>query len=145
MKGKSKALGMGLNALIPEKKKSEDITHKSEVISTNLESPPPEVLSQNSEERTSNLEDISPKLEEIPSNVQVLSYNLEVLRNAVSEASKNPRISLWLPRSAAVLRYLRKTQPEFSISEEASALLDEAIRQKYPELLDEIERLERHS
>jgi hypothetical protein len=109
MKGKGKALGMGIDALIPERNSDLEVgTTKSEVISPDLE---------------------------------ITSYNLEALKRAASEAGKNPRISLWLPRSAAVLRYMKKTQPEFSISEEASILLDEAIRYKYPKLLAEIEKL----
>jgi hypothetical protein len=47
---------------------------------------------------------------------------------------KNPRITLWSSRSAAVFRYLRKTEPEFSISREASILIDEAVSKKYPEI-----------
>lgn len=50
------------------------------------------------------------------------------------EVDKNPRISLWSVKSAACLRYLKKTVPEFSISKEASKLLDEAIEAKYPEV-----------
>ncbi|MGL4669680.1 MAG: hypothetical protein ACRCVG_03655 [Methanobacteriaceae archaeon] len=48
--------------------------------------------------------------------------------------AENPRITLWSARSAAVLRYLRKTKPEFSISKESSTLIDEAIKEKYPEI-----------
>ena len=47
---------------------------------------------------------------------------------------KNPRITLWSAKSAAVFRYLRKTEPEFSISKEASKLIDEAVQDKYPEI-----------
>ena len=47
---------------------------------------------------------------------------------------KNPRITLWSSQSAAVFRYLRKTEPEFSISKEASVLIDEAVSKKYPEI-----------
>ena len=47
---------------------------------------------------------------------------------------KNPRITLWSSRSSAVFRYLRKTEPEFSISKEASTLIDEAVSKKYPEI-----------
>ncbi len=47
---------------------------------------------------------------------------------------KNPRITLWSVHSSAVFRYLRKTQPEFSISNEASSLIDEAVSKKYPEI-----------
>ena len=47
---------------------------------------------------------------------------------------KNPRITLWSSRSSAVFRYLRKTEPEFSISKEASKLIEEAVAKKYPEI-----------
>ncbi|MDR2966652.1 MAG: hypothetical protein LBU74_01745 [Methanobacteriaceae archaeon] len=47
---------------------------------------------------------------------------------------KNPRITLWSAKSAAVFRYLRKTEPEFSISKEASKLIDDAVQAKYPEI-----------
>ena len=33
-----------------------------------------------------------------------------------------------------LFRYLRKTEPEFSISKEASTLIDEAVSKKYPEI-----------
>ena len=52
----------------------------------------------------------------------------------IKTVEKNPRITLWSAKSAAVLRYLRKTQPEFSISKEASRLIDEAIAEEYPEI-----------
>jgi hypothetical protein len=130
MKGKGKVLGMGIDALIPKRSSNlEVVTPKSEVISPNLE-----MLSDNAGVR-------SFKSEVAPPESEVPSYNLEALKLAASEAGKNPRISLWLPRSAAVLRYMKKTQPEFSISEEASILLDDAIRRKYPRLMEEIEKL----
>ncbi|MDD1763493.1 MAG: AAA family ATPase [Methanobacteriaceae archaeon] len=50
------------------------------------------------------------------------------------EVHKNPRISLWSARSAAVLRFLKKTKPEFSISKEASALIEAAVEDKYPDI-----------
>lgn len=52
------------------------------------------------------------------------------------DVKKNPRITLWSSRSAAVLRYLKKTQPEFSISKEASKLIEDAVKEKYPEIWD---------
>jgi hypothetical protein len=38
-----------------------------------------------------------------------------------------------------VLRLLKKTKPEFSISKEASSLIEEAVKDKYPDLWDEFE------
>ena len=57
--------------------------------------------------------------------------NIEEVKEIVD---KNPRITLWSSQSAAVFRYLRKTEPEFSISKEASVLIDEAVSKKYPEI-----------
>ena len=66
----------------------------------------------------------------------LLSEKEEKLVDEVIETvEKNPRITLWSAKSAAVLRYLRKTEPEFSISSEASDLIDAAIAEKYPEII----------
>lgn len=66
------------------------------------------------------------------------SQEIEIQRQHVAEVKeivdKNPRITLWSSRSSAVFRYLRKTEPEFSISKEASILIDEAVSKKYPEI-----------
>ena len=63
----------------------------------------------------------------------LLSEKEEKLIDEVIETvEKNPRITLWSAKS--VLRYLRKTEPEFSISSEASDLIDAAIAEKYPEI-----------
>ena len=62
-----------------------------------------------------------------------------LIENVIMEVRKNPRISLWSAKSAAVLRLLKKTKPEFSISKEASALIEEAVKSKYPDLWDVFE------
>ena len=59
---------------------------------------------------------------------------LENIKEVKEIVDKNPRITLWSSRSSAVFRYLRKTEPEFSISKEASILIDEAVSKKYPEI-----------
>jgi hypothetical protein len=59
---------------------------------------------------------------------------------AVSQGCKDPRISAYSPLVMSVLRYLRKTTPEFSMSEIASSLLEGAIREKYPELSGQVEK-----
>lgn len=58
----------------------------------------------------------------------------KLVDEVIETVENNPRITLWSARSAAVLRYLRKTEPEFSISSEASNLIDAAIAEKYPEI-----------
>ncbi|MBI5679434.1 MAG: hypothetical protein HZC47_00840 [Methanobacterium sp.] len=60
--------------------------------------------------------------------------NEKIVEDILADVKKNPRISLWSAKSAAVLRFLRKTEPEFSISSEASLLIEEAVKEKYPEI-----------
>jgi hypothetical protein len=62
----------------------------------------------------------------------------KALMAAVNDSKQNPRITVWSPISSAVLRYLRKTTPEFSMSDASSELLEEAIRVKYPELYAQV-------
>jgi len=63
----------------------------------------------------------------------------EVLKRSIEEAKKNPKISIWNPKVVAVLRVLKKTTPEFSMSREASRLLEEAVKSRYPELWKAVE------
>jgi len=64
----------------------------------------------------------------------------EVLTEAVSEAQENPRISLWSPLVMSILRYKQLTTYRFSMSREASTVLEEAFREKYPELSKQAEK-----
>ena len=66
-----------------------------------------------------------------PQKIQVNPAHVDEVKEIVN---KNPRITLWSARSSAVFRYLRKTEPEFSISKEASTLIDDAVSKKYPEI-----------
>jgi hypothetical protein len=65
---------------------------------------------------------------------RALELNEEIIEGVLDEINKNPRISLWSAKSAAVLRFLKNTKPAFSISKEASVLIEEAVKQKYPEI-----------
>lgn len=88
-------------------------------------------LNENHKETTKIIEDSI----NIKEGNSFLSEKEEKLIDEVIETvENNPRITLWSARSAAVLRYLRKTEPEFSISSEASNLIDAAIAEKYPEI-----------
>lgn len=102
------ALGRGLDALIkkPSKpKKNKKTEDNSKTINKNI-------------------------VENVPS----FSLSDDKVEQIKKEVEKNPRISLWSAKSAACLRYLKKTTPEFSISNEASLILEEAIKEKYPEI-----------
>ena len=100
-------LGKGLSALIPDKEEP-----KSEA----KEKPKKSVKKTGHDTRNN------------------FSLNDDKIQEIKDEVSKNPRISLWSSKATACLRYLKKTTPEFSISSEASIILEEAIAEKYPEI-----------
>lgn len=108
------SLGRGLDALI-KKSTSKKKTEKKE---------------DKSKQETIIKEIKKPK----QSNNNSFTLNEDKIEQIKKEVEKNPRISLWSAKSAAVLRYLKKTTPEFSISNEASSILEEAIQNKYPEI-----------
>ena len=97
---------------------------------------------QNEQEEEENNEDDEPSedLSGDSSGEEALqtSQEIQIQKEHVEEVKKivdkNPRITLWSSRSSAVFRYLRKTEPEFSISKEASVLIEEAVSKKYPEI-----------
>ena len=65
--------------------------------------------------------------------------NLKALGEAVEGAGSNRQsIAIWSPKISAVMWYLKKTTPEFSISEEARTILEEGLEKKYPELFQRI-------
>ena len=70
---------------------------------------------------------------------KVKGLNLNALGDAVKGANSNRRsIAIWSPKISAVMWYLKKTTPEFSISEEARAILEEGLEKKYPELFQKV-------
>lgn len=63
------------------------------------------------------------------------NINLKVLEEAVNGATTSRQtIGIWGPEISAVLWYLKKTTPEFSISDEARSLLEKKLQIIYPDL-----------
>jgi hypothetical protein len=127
-KGES-ALGRGLDALIRKEKPKK--TEKPDVKKTKTVKKKTPVSNSSKSKNSSKLKKVS-KTEEDPNKI--------IVDGVILEVRKNPRISLWSARSAAVLRFLKNTKPAFSISKEASALIEEAVQQKYPEIWEMFER-----
>ena len=70
---------------------------------------------------------------------KVKGLNPKALGEAVKGANSNRQsIAIWSPKISAVMWYLKKTTPEFSISEEARAILEEGLEKKYPELFQKV-------
>ena len=67
------------------------------------------------------------------------TLNLKALGDAVKGANSNRQsIAVWSPKISAIMWYLKKTTPEFSISDEARSILEEGLEKKYPELYQRI-------
>lgn len=112
-----------------ENDNEDDSTSNNEETSQEIQEEEVEEETETSEEES---DDISTEEDvQTSQNIQVDSSHID---EVIQIVDKNPRITLWSSRSAAVLRYLRKTEPEFSISKEASTLIDEAVSKKYPEI-----------
>ena len=138
---KESALGKGLDALIRPDFTDEEKKEQKSKISNNERRRKDKVkadLTKSNKYRDNNktLEHLENK-----SNGKHIKNSVDqtLVENVILEVRKNPRISLWSAKSAAVLRLLKKTKPEFSISKEASALIEEAVKDKYPELWEEFE------
>jgi len=70
---------------------------------------------------------------------KVKGLNPKALGEAVKGANSNRQsIAIWSPKISAVMWYLKKTTPEFSISEEARTILEEGLEKKYPELFQKV-------
>ena len=126
---KESALGRGLDALIR--------MDPSEEIDAPSASKPKKIIKKQSKPKTSkNKINKKPSKVKQVENSEINNTNIreDLVDSVIIEVHKNPRISLWSARSAAVLRLLKKTKPEFSISKEASALIEDAVKDKYPDL-----------
>lgn len=111
------ALGKGLDALIRKRPLEEEIIEEKARVKTTTQKRSKKVSEESKKEKNAKSD-----------------TNRDIIGVVVLEVRKNPRISLWSAKSAAVLRFLKNTKPAFSISKEASALIEEAVQQKYPEI-----------
>ena len=126
----------------PEEKIVDEVqkeTPEEEIVEeVQKETPEEEIVEEVSEETPQDeaveiKKESSEIIEEEPPEPQI-NYNPEHVEEVKKIVDKNPRITLWSSKSSAVFRYLRKTEPEFSISKEASLLIEEAVSKKYPEI-----------
>lgn len=103
-----------------------------------------EVKSKASKEESADLKakglSLKPKDKEPKSSsLNDKGINLKALGEAVKGAkSKKQTIAIWSPRISAIMWYLKKTTPEFSISDEARTILEEGLEKKYPELFQKV-------
>jgi hypothetical protein len=66
--------------------------------------------------------------------------NQDLLQQAVDEAIKYPKTTIFSPIAAAVFRYRWITTTRYSMSNEAREILERGLREKYPEIWSEVEK-----
>jgi hypothetical protein len=64
----------------------------------------------------------------------------DAISRAVSDAKRSPRISTWSPVAVSTLKFLRMTQPQFSMSDEMRTLIEEGLARKYPKLVERVKK-----
>jgi hypothetical protein len=125
--------------LFSKKKDTAITSNESRVMKPERETVEQEPMSNESEAKTQESLLMSNESRYISHESGIMNIDSQALNAAIAQGCKDPRISTYSPFVMSVLRYLRKTTPEFSMSEMASDLLENAIREKYPELSKQIE------
>ena len=72
------------------------------------------------------------------SGVESLDYS--ALDEAIEEARKKPKLGVYSPIVAAMLRYKARTTPRYSMGSEIKTLVEEALKDAYPELYEEVQK-----
>jgi hypothetical protein len=67
----------------------------------------------------------------------------DLIDQAISEALIYPKISVYSPFVAAILRYKQLTVIRFRMSDEGRRLLEKALEEEYPEICEKIKRREK--
>lgn len=57
-----------------------------------------------------------------------------IIKKVFKKIDNKPRLAFWDHESAAVLHYLKETQPNFSMSAETARLMKKAIKDEHPDI-----------
>jgi len=72
------------------------------------------------------------------SRVESLDYS--ALDEAIQEARKKPKLGVYSPVVAAMLRYKAITTPRYSMGSEIKIIVEQALKGAYPELYEEVQK-----
>jgi len=148
----AKRLGRGLNALIPggapeeEEVKSDKLESETVVSDTVISE---SVKTDHEKESAVTGKDVEVgervisdkvKSDSVTSGDVATKFAEDVVERALIEGEKNPRVVIWSPKASIAMRILKKTIPEFSISKVTSEILEEGIRERFPEVWEVVEQ-----
>ena len=73
--------------------------------------------------------------------IKAISQNIDnmALEQAIEEGTKYPKVTVYSPVIAAVMRYKEITTPRFKLSPEVEARLEKVLRKEDPELWKAVE------
>jgi len=74
----------------------------------------------------------------LESRVESLDYT--ALDEAIEEARKKPKLGVYSPVVAAMLRYKAITTPRYSMGSEIKIIVEQALKGAYPELYEEVQK-----
>jgi hypothetical protein len=68
------------------------------------------------------------------------SLDETALEEAIKEANKKPKLGVYSPLAAAMLRYKAITTPRYSMGSELRMVIEQALKESYPLLYEEVQR-----
>ena len=91
------------------------------------------------------VESLDPIVETEESRVDILdsivkSLDSTALEEAIKEANKKPKLGVYSPLAAAMLRYKAITTPRYSMGSELRIIIEQALKEAYPQLYDEVQK-----
>ena len=81
---------------------------------------------------------VDPRVESLDSIVK--SLDSTALEEAIKEACKKPKLGVYSPLAAAMLRYKAITTPRYSMGSELRIVIEQALKEAYPQLYDEVQK-----
>ncbi len=71
---------------------------------------------------------------------RVDSLDIKALEVAIEEAITKPKLGVYSPLAAAMLRYKAITTPRYSMGSEMKTIIEQALKETYPELYEEVQK-----
>ncbi len=117
--------------------------HLLKGMKSRVDSPDPRVETE--ESRINEAEGVDSGVEHLESRVMttdsiVKSLDNTALEEAIKEASKKPKLGVYSPLAAAMLRYKAITTPRYSMGSELRTVIEQALKEAYPQLYDEVQK-----
>jgi hypothetical protein len=104
----------------------------------------PESIVETEESRVRNPEPIIQTVKadsrEASRESRVESLDYRALEEAIEEANKKPKLGVYSPLAAAMLRYKAIKTPRYSMGSELRAVIEQSLKEAYPELYEEIQK-----